>query len=844
MNTAAGALLAALSMVAAPAGAGTPILVSAPEDPYVLGSQGSADSNACELSGSGGHVVFESRAVQLVEGDRNGQEDVFLRDRAGGSTERINRYADGSENPNGADAPSVSNGGRYVAFVSQDRLLDGAPGTTPQIYRYDRDSGALRLVSRTPAGAPGNGASSLPHIAGNGRYIAFDSVATDLVPGDGNGVRDIFLWDAQTDAVVRVSVDAAGAEADGASQQAKVSNDGSRVAFESAATNLVAGDTLGLRDVFVKLLDTGVVRRVSVSSGGAQASGNSDIESIAGNGRSVAFVSAATNLVSGDTNGVTDLFVHTLPSGVTRRANVSASGQQGTASAANGSLSDDGGWIIFVSRDDNLVGPLPGYGQVFRKNLDTEAIELLTYGQDGAAIRAALSGDGSTACFSSFATDLIAGDVNEALDVFVVAAAVPFIAELASLATPPAPLTAGTQRSAGPDLSADGRYVVFSALGVIDTETFIEAGMRPPEQVYRLDRDSGAIVRASSDPAGQSGDAGSDHARISADGRYVAYQSRAANLAPGDGNGAADIFRFDATTGASVLVSLSTSGSAGEGERPSIAADGSVVAFSSAGDDLVAGDGNGHEDVFVWSDVHGLRLISRNTLGQPGNGDSERAEISGNGRYVVFHSRASDLVADDGNGSGDVFVHDLLLNSTARVNLSADGVEADAGADEPHISHSGRYVVFVSYAGNLVPDDDNDDYDVFLVDRLDGSIVRVSAELATMLALQYPYAPRVSADGSDVFFLAEKIADGVAALMRYHVGSGELSQLLRGDPGRETVSNRPQSIAIAGDGTQLAVSWPDRLSPADINDAGYSDVYVLPVPIADDLIFGNGFEVP
>ena len=176
-----------------------------------------------------------------------------------------------------------------------------------------------RLMSHTPAGVPGDGLSMLASISGDGRYVAFQSHADDLIAGDLNGCEDIFRGDSWTGRVELVSISLAGTTGNRPSRQSQVSRDGRFVCFQSYASDLVPGDTNGVSDIFVRDMQLGLTTRVSVSSTGAQSDGGSRYAYISQDGRFVAFESQATNLVAGDTNGLKDVFLHDLLLGTTER---------------------------------------------------------------------------------------------------------------------------------------------------------------------------------------------------------------------------------------------------------------------------------------------------------------------------------------------------------------------------------------------------------------------------------------------------------------------------------------------------------------------------------------------
>jgi Tol biopolymer transport system component len=266
-----------------------------------------------DLTPDGRYVAFSSTATNLVPGDTNGQQDVFVRDLWNGTTERVSLGSGGAQANGASDYASLSADGRYVAFQSAaSNLVAGDSNGASDVFVRDRQTGDTRRVSVHSSGGQGNGASSLPRISADGRWVAFQSLASSLVNGDFNSVADVFVHDRQMSLTERISVDSLGMQSDGASERARISADGQRVAFRSLATNLVPGDTNAHGDVFVHDRSSGATVRVSVSSAGTQSTGESYWPAISAEGRHVAFTSHGPTLVPGDTNGVEDAFVHDL----------------------------------------------------------------------------------------------------------------------------------------------------------------------------------------------------------------------------------------------------------------------------------------------------------------------------------------------------------------------------------------------------------------------------------------------------------------------------------------------------------------------------------------------------
>ncbi|HEX9092974.1 MAG TPA: hypothetical protein VF902_03240, partial [Coriobacteriia bacterium] len=265
------------------------------------------------ISADGRYVAFWSGASNLVANDTNMQSDVFVHDRVTGATTRVSVDSSGAQGNASSHAPSISSDGRYVAFESNAGTLvaNDTNGQT-DIFVHDRATGATTRVSVHSSGSQGDNTSNAPSISSDGRYVAFSSFASNLVGSDTNGMMDVFVHDSVTGATTRASVDSSGAQGNASSSAVSVSSDGRFVAFSSYASNLVAGDTNGTPDVFVHDSITGATTRVSIDSSGAQGDATSPFLSISSDGRCVAFESDASNLVAGDSNGQRDVFIRDL----------------------------------------------------------------------------------------------------------------------------------------------------------------------------------------------------------------------------------------------------------------------------------------------------------------------------------------------------------------------------------------------------------------------------------------------------------------------------------------------------------------------------------------------------
>ena len=263
------------------------------------GVQADAQSHFPALSRDGRFVVFQSDATNLASHADNRVTDVFVRDRQTNVTTLLSIGQNGGDANGASTNPVISGGGRFVAFVSAARnLVARDRDGVPDVFVFDWQVHKAELISVTPAGIAGGG--GYPSISADGRFVAFTGF-DNLVSGDTNRTEDVLVRDRKTGVTKRVSVSSSGGQGNGFSNEPAISGNGRFVAFQSAATNLVPGDTTGGEDVdvFVHDRQTGATARVSVGFGGAEAHGDSTTPAISGSGRFVAFASNATNLVAG-----------------------------------------------------------------------------------------------------------------------------------------------------------------------------------------------------------------------------------------------------------------------------------------------------------------------------------------------------------------------------------------------------------------------------------------------------------------------------------------------------------------------------------------------------------------
>jgi len=415
-------------------------------------------------------------------------------------------------------------------------------------------SQTVRRLNHKPNGTETGGDSFEASASADGHYVAFVSDAADLVAGDSNVLADIFLLDRGTDLIKRISVRTGGLQANGPSRSARISRDGRYVVFESDADNLVLGDNNGDSDIFVYDRIAQTTTRVSVDSSGVEAVGVSTEPAISPDGRYVAFRSSAANLVPVDVNMRDDVFLHDLVSGTTTLVSIKFDGTQANQASARPALSNDAKLMAFESQASNLVD----------------------------------------------------GDGNHLRDVFV------------------------------------------------------------------KDFASGSIIRVSISTAGDEADGESYSPQISPDGRWIAFESAAGNLVANDHNGSIDVFLRDRFNFSTIRVSEALGGGDPNGEslHPCLTPDSRFIAFSSFANNLIAKDDNKTFDIFVLDRALGrIDRASRSDIGAGGNNWSDRPVLIGEGRHVIFDSASSNLIDDDLNGRWDLFAVD-------RIQLSFHGTPA------------------------------------------------------------------------------------------------------------------------------------------------------------------------
>ena len=744
----------------------------------------------------------------------------------------------------GSVLPTISADGRFVAFCSwaSDLVADDTNGKN-DVFLYDLQQDKIERVSVSTRSsrrhARENGHSGWgwsdsswnyypeqtapPALSADGRFIAFASAASNLAPGDTNRAADIFVHDRRRGTTERVSINSAGEPANAASSAPAISDDGRFVLFASAADNLTPGDSNDRTDIFLRDRKLAHTERVIAASAGR----TRPRPSLSANGRFLVYLLAAAETERRAARAKSRIVLLDRRRGESETIALLPA-EAGPAAVAAPLISADGRTVVFASSDATGPGPpAPQISVYDRPTHRTERINLaqLAAQPDEKADLVSVSRDGRFIVFTLPPTTAPGGarqplrglvydrTTRQTKTLFAISGSKRWSADLLQC----------SQAS----VSADGRYVAF------------DLGIRPrgpddtrwSRDIFVCDTHAGVTKLISSVASNQLGNLNAETPWLTTDGRFVAFASASPNLVPRDTNGLQDVFVRDRQTGRTERASISIRGAQANGEslaECSISDDGRFVAFSSLASNLVVADLNQKSDVFMRDRLTGeTQRVSVSSSSDEARADSPyppgypnlcslHGVISGNGRFVAFVSTASNLVPNDTNHTGDVFVRDLEAGATERVSVSSAGAQGDgfSGDAAPWpgrplaISADGRFVAFVSEASNLVPGDNNDAADVFVRDRLKQRTELVSV---TSGGRQWPggaYQPALSPDGRFFVFAAISRAAYLSNTWKYDIFvrdrlQGTTEQVSISNMGRQGKASfsRP---AISADGRFVA----------------------------------------
>lgn len=910
------------------------------------------------LSADGRYVAYRSEATNLVLVGTNTFRKIYLLDRLTGSNTLVSRALGNAFVNTNCEPPAMSSDGRFIVFASRaSNLLASDTNTKMDVFLYDVSTGKLELISKSTTGGFGNGDSQYPSVTADGRYVSFSSDASNLVASDKNARRDVFVRDRLSQSTARVTVDSLGNEANNTSDLSAISADGRFVVFISGANNLVSGPYVPKWQIYLRDRTLGTTRLVSRNLLGSPGNDHSTFFSLSADGKWLAFQSRAEDLVADDNNKVQDIFLWNAETSSIRRLSVGNRGEQIGADCWAPYLSGNLRHVVFHTDSSSWLGPTTEPARmILDYDLLTQTLSPLSFNSAGrpandGSFGPSLSWDGRFVGVSSFAWDLTPRDGNAAMDAFLldrgdsipdvmiqqagdsvwegrgkmgvnipqrrqlfvdgerrkqfavrlqnagptnatflirVSTPIPsgWSASVRAVGTPgdllpqmvdagwsSPPLAPGNELlldltleltnvltstrkaeviltcagetphgasdavhaiaerpSLSPDfnlishaavtgepgsddsvlgsLSDDGRILAFTS----DATQLVEGDFNRAEDVFLYDRESGLVECASRATSPTTLAGRSLSPSLSGDGRWLAFQSSVTNLVAVDSNGRQDIFLFDRQNRVTTLISVSTnnSPSTGDSANPRFSQDGNYVAFEGASDQLCPSDTNQTWDIFLWDRAaNKLQCISRTPAGRTGNDESHLGSISADGSAVAFVSLAKDLVAGDTNNAPDVF---LWRKSTGKVELVSRGVNGAVGDDASlscSISADGRWVCFNSSAKNLVPGPLSSLSSTYLWDTVSNIMVQVVPP-AFDERQQGPYGVgRITKAGKHLLFSSKIIpfvgaSNHVTTTVLYDRETGHVEELGKNRVGASASDSTPSAI-LSFDGRWLAL---------------------------------------
>ena len=792
-------------------------------------------SDQSAISPNGRYVVFRSLATDLGPLDTNNGLSLYWKDLEVGTVKLLTINSANWQPAGVVDRPAISGDGSIVAFEQEaSTVSDDEPNYwTRNVYWRNVSTGetksAVRSTDYATGGRP-NGNSFDCSLSEDGRYVCYSSEATNLVANDTNGTRDIFVFDRQNGTTVWVSKAANGGNSNGFNFRPIISGNGRYVVWESDATNLISGDTNNRRDIFRRDLQTGTTIRINVNNSNQQTDYDSYHATITRDGGLVCFESRATNLQT-QTTGL-NVFVRDVAAGTTTLINKTSSG--GNYYAYDAEISASGDYVMFRAGDNSFAtGDSNGYEDIFvwrRSDKVFKRMSETSAGASGNGLSAVNNeigrhlADTGDVVFSSGSTNFVAGDTNRCWDVFRKKYSTSILSAVAMG-------NKGGSYSSTPRISANGRYVVYTS----DSDQIVDTDANGAQDVFLYDRQTGkneVVSRPDGTTLEKDGWWNHGGGDVTDDGNLVVFDSNSFNLVPGKSGGQRELWLRDRSKNQTIrlLKGLNNAEPNNDSYDERITGDGRYVVFTSWASNLVADDNNGYADIFRLDRNDGSIVRVTN-----GNGSAWWPTISEDGRYVAFQSWADNLVSGDTNKQNDIFVKDLQTNTTILASVGENGQQAVISCDIPEISGDGRYVVWGTDSGNLVSNDTNNTADIFIRDLVANKTKRVTTSASGVQANSGSFWATINYDGRYVSFnswasnLVDNDTNNGIDIFRKDMLTGKVSKVSVQPDGTQSagilVRYHPQP-EMSADGSVVAFGdWYPNVTSA-LDDNSSTDVFV------------------
>jgi Tol biopolymer transport system component len=766
------------------------------------------------FSADGRYLAFTGRGFPLPGQQGDAEVNAFLYDRVAGSLSLLSHAPGSPATGVGGAAAGLSADGRFAVVLSFEALLPGQTAGTQNAFLYDRAAGSLALI----------GPASRALLSADGGYVL-------LVQPSG----PLSLYSRETGAMVQVTATAY------PSLPLSLSADGRYTAF----LLLGPADENGVRPGALEIYDrvSRTATPVSRAPGAAQPAPYPESLTLSADGRYLVFASADRQQIPGQVDPDRpdfenlDVFLFDRAAGKTLLVShtPASAATAGNGASSAPAISSGGGRVVFTSRATDLASGVADLNQapdlyaydVARQGIDVATrhapdLPSLSPGSGGHA--RALSADGRWVAFETDSANVVDGqvDANGKTDVFLYDATAKTVILVSHV--PGSPLTAPAGPSSAPALSADGRYVAFTS-----SARNLVPGANPAGQpcVFLYDRATGAVTFVAPGEA----------PRISPDGRWIAFTSFAPGVVPGQQPSASDegpfnnVFLWDRTTGTTVLVSHAAAGpltsAAGDSDLPALSADGRYVAFHSRAGDLVAGQEDAGNNLFLFDRTTGANLLVSHAQGSataPGGADSEPA-LSADGRFLLFSSRAQGLdpAGAASFGDGIIYLYDSTLGTYQQIGTH------DVYPQRISLSADGRFAAFLSDRPLIPGLSVGSSIQVYLYDRAARSLTLASRRSQDGGASNgYADAPVLSADGRSLGFLSDGSdlvagrlpapgsGSGAPAAYLYDRATGKIRLLSRWQGSAVTPAGGG-NLFLSADGQRAAFDSADDLVYGDFN---------------------------
>ena len=784
---------------------------------FLLGGLPNAPSYQPQVSSDGRYVVYTSFANNIDVLDSGFNQDIFLYDIQNDTTEIVSVSSLNIRGNGTSVSASINDDGSIVAFISDStNLVNSDTNGIAQVYLRDRVNGTTHLVSVSNSGLVSNKDCSKPHISGDGRIVLYESLGTNLIPGQDNEFKKVFLYEVQNGFTELVSFTDSGNQANKDSLLPAISSNGRFITFTSAASNIIDSEKTPAFEIYLWDRLTGNRDIIGYNEKGIKALNNTNGGTFSADGQFLAFNSWVASLSFEDGNGSSDVFVVNLGrvrpnamiskwdeedfSGVgivnTKRSQRQSQEIMPGETAAYkirvlnqgvesdqlkiDSTSAPTGWNVrflnLTSDSGDITEEIVAHGWTTPSLQPGESIEL--------KLEVTIDGNPNNIPRSfEMVVTMSAANKRGAMDAVSAVTSIPQSFPGSFMISRSMDGTPANSTSSRMSLSADGRFVTFMS----EASNLVPEDSNERSDVFLYNRVTDRISRVSESLSGGGGLAESTSPSISRDRSRLVFHSRSSNTIDDTTEIRNDIYLRDYAndTLKKVTVVPESSGvvEANRGSQlPRLSGNGKWIIFQSVATNLGPEDDNGAWDLYLYDiDNQLFEIISQSSTGELGNGDSTNGHITFDGRYIVFNSFATNLVLDDENVYEDVYLIDREENHIELISKSFDGATANGPSIANGISDDGRFILFSSYASNIAQDDMNGELDLFLYDHSTDETVPINTESQIATGAVGSGSGSISPDGEWITFstianaLNSEYSSEFSNVVVYHIETGEIS---------------------------------------------------------------------